>query len=198
MNPHTTSNAARMNPAITWNACGRDHRRPAFQAGQGPEQREHDRGDGKPAPQPDPRQPERRGGDDREIEVQRPEIGLVGRNQKRRDEGGGDAEAGQRRPVQQGRGERAQRHHPEQNERGRGREKIVQRVGGVDRGEGNRCSGGGEDRREYWRSAALRSRKRSPCGGSIRRRPAAPARTRRRAGCARRGRAGPPRSNSAP
>jgi len=22
MNPHTTSNAARMNPAITWNTCG--------------------------------------------------------------------------------------------------------------------------------------------------------------------------------
>ena len=125
-----------------------DHRRPALQAGESPEQREGDGGDREPAPQPDPRQPERRRGDDGEIDVERPEIRLVGRDQHRRDEGGGDAEAGQRRPVQQRRGERAQRHHAEQDERGGGREKIVQRIGGVDGRECHRGAGGGEDRRD--------------------------------------------------
>ena len=122
-----------------------DHRRPALQAGEGPEQREHDGGDREPAPQPDPRQPERRRGDDGEVDIQRPEIRLAGRNQNRRSEGGGDAEAGQRRPVQQRRGERAQRHHAEQDERGGGRQKIVQRIGGVDGCESHGGPGGGED-----------------------------------------------------
>ena len=72
--------------------------------------------------------------------------GLLGGNQNRGDEGGGDAEAGQRRSVQQRRGERAQRHQSEQNERGRGREKIVQRVGGIDGRERHRRAGGGENR----------------------------------------------------
>ena len=125
-----------------------DHRRAALQAGEGPEQREGDGGDREPAPQPDPRQPEGRRGDDGEIDVQRPEVRLAGRDQDRRDEGGGDAEARQRRSVQQRRGERAQRHQSEQNEGGGGREKIVQRVGGIDGREGDRGAGGGEDRRD--------------------------------------------------
>ena len=124
-----------------------DHRRSALQAGERPQQREHDGGDREPAPQPDARQPERRRGDDGEIDIERPEIRLVGRDQDRRDEGGGDAEAGQRRPVQQRRGKRAQRHQAEQDEGGGGRQKIVQRIGGVDRRERDRGSGGGEDRR---------------------------------------------------
>ena len=100
-NPHTTSSAARINPAMTWNSVRADHRRSALQAGEGPQQREHDGGDREPAPQPDARQPERRRGDDGEIDVQRPVVRLVRRNQDRGDKGGGDAEAGQRRPVQQ-------------------------------------------------------------------------------------------------
>ena len=72
--------------------------------------------------------------------------GSFGRNQNRGDKGGGDAEARQRRPVQQRRGERAERHQPEQDERGRGHEKTVQRIGGVDGRERHGGSGGGEDR----------------------------------------------------
>ena len=50
--------------------------------------------------------------------------------------------------MQQRRGERAERDHPEQDERGRGREKVVERVGGIDGREGDRRAGGGEDRRD--------------------------------------------------
>ena len=73
---------------------------------------------------------------------------MLRRHQNRRDEGGGDAEPRQRRAMQQRRGERAERHQPEQDEGGGGREKIVQRVGGIDGREGDRGAGGGEDRRD--------------------------------------------------
>ena len=126
----------------------RDHRRPALQAGEGPQRREHDGRDRKPAPQPDAREAEGGGGDDGEIKIQRPEIRLLGGDQDRRRESGGDAEAGQRRPVQQRRGQGAQRHHAEQNERRRRDEEIIQRVGGVDGGERHRGAGGGEDGRD--------------------------------------------------
>ena len=109
MKPHTTSSAARMNPATTWKRVRADHRRTALQAGEGPEQREHDGGDREPAPQPDPRQAERRRGDDGEIDIERPEVRPLGRDQDRRDECSGDAETGQRRSVQQRGGERAER-----------------------------------------------------------------------------------------
>ncbi len=137
-----------MKPAMHVERVRADHRRAALQAGEGPEQREHDGGDREPAPQPDPRQPEGRRGDDGEIDVERPEVRLVGRHQDRRDEGGGDAEAGQRRPVQQRRGQRAQRHHAEQDERGGGHQEIVQRIGGVHGRERHRGAGGGEDGRD--------------------------------------------------
>jgi hypothetical protein len=125
-----------------------DHGRAALQAGEGPEQRERDGRDREPAPQPDPRQPEGRRGNDGKINIQHPEVGLFRRHQNRRDEGGGNAEAGQRRPVQQCCGERAQRHHSEQDEGGRGREKIVQRVGGIDGRERHGGACGGENRRD--------------------------------------------------
>ena len=160
-----------------------DHRRAALQTGQGPEQCEHDGGDREPAPQPDPRQAEGRRGDDGEIDIERPEVRLLRRNQNGRDECRGDAEAGQRRSMQQRRGERTQRHQSEQDERGGGREKIVKRVGRVHRGERHGCAGGGEDggnvgdRQRGYRGDALlaarpfarrqqRQRKRSPEQGA--------------------------------
>ena len=198
MKPHTTSNAARMKPAITWNACGATIDGPHCRQGKRPEQREHDRGDRKPAPHPHPRQAEGGRGDDREIDVERPEVRLAGGDQDRGDEGGGDAEPGQRRPVQQCRGQRAHRHQPEQDERGGGHQEAVQRIGRVDGRKGHGRAGGGQDRRDVGDRQSLRSWRCSPCGGSIRRRRAAPARTGRRAARALRGRAGRPRSNSAP
>ena len=119
-----------------------------MQAGEGPQQREHDRGDRKPAPQPIARQAERRRGDDGEIDVERPEVRLVGGDQDRRHEGAGDAETGERRPVQQRRGERAQRHQSKQDERGGRHQEAVQRIGRIDGCERHRRSGGGEDRRD--------------------------------------------------
>ena len=125
-----------------------DHRRAALQAGERPQQREHDRGDRKPAPHPHARQTEGGRGDDGEIDVERPEVRLVGRDQDRGDEGADDAETGQRRPVQQCRGQRAHRHQPEQDERGGGHQEAVQRIGSVDGGKGHRRAGGGQDRRD--------------------------------------------------
>ena len=125
-----------------------DHRGSALQAGERPQQRERDRGDREPAPQPDARQTEGRRGDDGEIDVERPEVRLVGRDQDRRDEGAGDAETGERRPVQQRGGERAERHQSEQDEGGGRRQKAVQRIGRIDRRKRHRRSGGGQDRRD--------------------------------------------------
>ena len=119
-----------------------------MQAGEGPQQREHDRGDRKPAPQPHARQTEGRRGDDGEIDIERPEVRFAGGNQDRRDEGAGDAEAGERRPVQQRRGERAQRHQPEQDEGGGRHQESVQRIGRIDRCKRHRGAGGGENRRD--------------------------------------------------
>ncbi len=124
-----------------------DHLVFAFQAGEGPRQREHDGGDGEPAPQPDPRQREGRRGDDGEIDVERPEVGLVGRHQNGRDKARGDAEARQRRTVQQRGRQRAERHQAQQDERGRRHQEAVERVRGVDGRERHGGAGGGQDRR---------------------------------------------------
>jgi len=125
-----------------------NHRRSALQAGQGPEQREDDGGDRKPAPQPGARQRKRCRGDHREIDVKRPEIRLARRHQHRRDEGRGDAKPGQRRPVQQRRRERAECDKPQQDERGCGREEIIERISRIDGGERDRRAGRGQDRRD--------------------------------------------------
>ena len=119
-----------------------------MQAGERPQQRERDRGDREPAPQPDARQAESGCGDDREIDVERPEVRLAGRDQDRRHEGADDAETGERRPVQQRRGKRAQRHQSEQDERGGRHQEAVQRIGRVHRGKRDRRSGSGQDGRD--------------------------------------------------
>ena len=125
----------------------RDHRRAAVQAGQGPEQRKDDGRDRKPAPQADARQRQCGRGDDGEIDIERPVVGLFRRHQQRRDKAGGDAEARQRRPMQQRGRERAERDHAEQDEGGGGRDETVERVGGVDGGKRHRGAGRGQDRR---------------------------------------------------
>ncbi len=121
------------------------HRRAALQAGKGPQQREGNGGDREPAPHPDARQAERRRSDDREVDVERPEIRLAGRDQDRGCERADDAETGQRRPMQQRSGQRAHRHHAEQHEGGGGYQEFVQRVGRIDGRKRDRRSGRGED-----------------------------------------------------
>ena len=133
---------------MTWNACGPTIDGSALQAGERPQQRERDRGDREPAPQPDARQTKGRRGDDGEIDVERPEVRLVGRDQDRRDEGADDAEAGERRPVQQRGGKRAERHQSEQDERGCRHQKAVQRIGRIDGRKRHRRSGGRQDSRD--------------------------------------------------
>ena len=123
------------------------HRRIEFQDGQGPEQREGDGADREPAPQSDPRQAEGRRGDDREVDIERPEIGPFRRNEDRGGESADDAETGQHRPMQQSRGKGAECDQTEQEEGGRWRQKVVQRISGIDGCKGDRSPGRGEDRR---------------------------------------------------
>jgi len=50
--------------------------------------------------------------------------------------------------MQQRRGQRAQRHHAQENECRCGREKIIERVGRINRRESNRRSSRSENRRD--------------------------------------------------
>ena len=125
-----------------------DHRRSALQAGERPQQRERDRGDREPSPQPDARQTEGCRGDDGEIDVERPEVRLAGRYQDGRDEGADNAETGKRRAVQQRGGKRAERHQSQQDERGCRHQKAVQCIGRIDRGERHCRSGSRQDSRD--------------------------------------------------
>ncbi len=116
-------------------------------AGKRPEKPEHDRGDREPAPQAHARHAESGGGDDGEIEVERPIVGPVGPDDQRCDIGADKAEPGERRPVQQGGCERRQRDQAEQHE-GDGRsDESVESVGGVDVGIGDGGTGGSKDAR---------------------------------------------------
>ena len=106
------------------------------------------RRDGKPGPQPRARQREGGGGDDRDVDIERPIIRLVGRDQERRDEGA-DARPGRRAP---GRGaERppsvSERDDAEQNEGRAGRQEFVERISGIDRRISHDGPGGGQDAR---------------------------------------------------
>jgi hypothetical protein len=67
---------------------------------QRPRRAEHDRRDGEPAPHSHPR--ERKGGSShhREIDVERPIVGVLGGDEQRRQIGADKAEARQRLPVQ--------------------------------------------------------------------------------------------------
>ena len=105
---------------------------------------ERDRRHGKPLPQSRARQRERGRGDNGDVDVERPIIGLGRGDQHRRYEGADDTQAGERRAVQQGRCQRQQRHHAEQEKGNRGRQESVERIGGVHRGVGHRGAGGGQ------------------------------------------------------
>ena len=85
-------------------------------AGQGPQRAEGDRRDGEPAPHPEARERERGRGHDRQIDVERPVIRPLRGDEKRRDIGADEAEARERRPMQERGGERRQRHQGEQDE----------------------------------------------------------------------------------
>ena len=113
-----------------------------------PQRAGHDRRDSEPAPQPEPRQSECRRGDDGEIDVERPVVRLVGRNQHRRDIGADEAEPGERRPVQERGRERQQCDQPEQDESDGRRQEAVEPVSGIDRRVGDGGAGGGEDARD--------------------------------------------------
>ena len=78
--------------------------------------RQRSRGDREPAPQPHARQRIGRGGDDREIDVERPVARLVRGDQQRRHVGADEAEPAERRAVQQRGGERRERDEAEQHE----------------------------------------------------------------------------------
>ena len=125
----------------------RNHAWAALQAGQRVVDGEGNGGDREPAPQPDAGKAERRGGDHRDIEIQRPIVGSGGDDQQRSHECAGDAEARQSGAMQQSRGQRAERDQSEQDEGGGRCEKVVQRVARIDRGEGNGGAGGRQDRR---------------------------------------------------
>ena len=105
--------------------------RPAarFESWKRPERAEHDRGEREPAPHPDAGEHEGGGGHDREVDVERPEIRLLGRDQQRRHIGADEAEPGERRSVQQRGCERGERDDAEQDEGDAGIEEIVERVG---------------------------------------------------------------------
>ena len=117
-------------------------------AGQGPQRAEDDRGDGEPAPHPEARERERGGGHHRQIDVERPVIRPLRGDEKRRHIGADEAEARERRPMQQRGGKRRQRHQAEQDESRAGGEKPVERMGGVDVGIGDGRAGGGQDARD--------------------------------------------------
>ena len=117
-------------------------------ARQQPEESEGDGDERQPLPQPHPRQRECRRGHHRKIDVERPVVRRVRRDQQRRHVGADEAERRQRRAVQQRRAERRQRHRAEQHE-GEGRiEEAVKPVGRIDRGIGDGGAGGGQDARD--------------------------------------------------
>ena len=75
------------------------------------------------ASRPQTRARERKGGgrDDRDVDIERPIIRLVGSDQERRHEGTHDAQARERRAMQQSGRERQERDDAEQNEGRAGR-----------------------------------------------------------------------------
>ena len=117
-------------------------------AGQRPEHACRHRGDGEPAPEPRPGETEGGGGDNGEIEIERPIIGLLGRDDERREEGADQAEAGQSGSMHERCGKRAERDEAEQHEGGGRTDKAVKRVGRISIGIGDRRAGGGEHARD--------------------------------------------------
>ena len=123
-------------------------------SGQGPQRAGGDRRDRQPAPQPDARERKGGGGHHRDVDVERPVVGPVGGDEQRRDIGAEEAEPGERRSVQQGGGERRQRHQAEQDEGHARRQEAVERVGGVDVGIGDGGAGRRQDARNMRRRQA--------------------------------------------
>ena len=160
--------------------CARDHRRR------------------QPQPAPQPRQRECRGGDDGEIDHQRPGARRLRGYQHRHHQRAGEAEAGQRRPVQ-GRGDHGGDADQAEQDEGRSRaDEAVERVRGIDRAEGAGGAGGGQHARHMrcgdrlHRQRALGAANHSPAATSDERQ------QRTKQPRARRGRTRPARSNSAP
>ena len=117
-------------------------------AGKHPQRAERDRRDREPAPQPRPRECERGGGDHGEVEIERPVIRQLARDQQRRGECADLPECCKRRAMQQRGGKGRQRHNAEQHECGAGHEEFVQRIGHIDCCVSDCGAGGGEDARD--------------------------------------------------
>ena len=111
---------------------------------QRPQRSQHDRRDGEPEPHAKSRQ--REGGriDDGDVDIERPEIRLGGRNQHRRQIGADHAQAGERRTMQQCGAQSQQRHRAEQDESGCRRQESIESVRRIDGGIGDRGAGRGQ------------------------------------------------------
>ncbi len=167
-------------------------------AGKRPECTEHDGRDGEPAPQPQAREGKGGGGDDGEIDIERPIVRGLGRDEQRRNESAGNAEPGKGGSVQQRRRQCRQRHEAEQDESQRRRQKTVKREGGVDGGVGGNSAGGRKNARNVlgWNGSDAGSEfiaSRPFAGGDQHGRKQS-----RRERYARRAREAPARSNNAP
>lgn len=121
--------------------------REVVDTGQHPEDCKSDRRDREPAPQSRPRKRERRGGHDREIDIERPVIRRFARYQHRRDVRADQSETREHRAVQQRRGKRCERNRAKRDEGGCRRKKSVERVSRVHGRECDRRSGRGEHAR---------------------------------------------------
>ena len=111
---------------------------------QRPQRAEHDRRDGEPEPHAKPRQRESGRIDDGDVNIQRPEIRLGGRNQHRRQIGADHAQAGERGSMQQRGAQGEQRHGAEQDESGCRRQESVEPVRRIDGGISDSGAGRGQ------------------------------------------------------
>ena len=104
--------------------------------------------DREPAPEPEARERVGGGGDDRQVDIERPVVRLLRGDQQRRHIGADQAKPAERRSVHQRSRERCERDEPEKEEGERGREELVERIGGPDVGIGDRRAGRGENARD--------------------------------------------------
>ena len=168
------------------------------QQGEAPEEHAHHHRGGEPQPAAEAGERVGGAGDDGEIDHQRPGARRLRRHEQRHHQRARQPEARQRRSVQGGGQHGGDADDAEQDEGGGRADELVERVRGIDGAERADGAGGGEDARHMRGGDRLHGRARARCGGTIRRRRPAPARTGRRARCARRGRRCPARSRSAP
>ena len=93
----------------------RRERRQIADASERPRHARSDRRDGKPAPQLGPGEREGGGGDDGQIEIERPIVRRFGRDDQRRQEGADHTETRERGAVKKGGGKREERDRPEEH-----------------------------------------------------------------------------------